>query len=138
MKQVLGIMLVLALTSFAVPGSKTTGAPEAVKAKAPFNSTVYLANYGGAANDMVIYIGAYSFNTTYADPNNFWQETIGYLPEGSYGLLISKLTPDSTPRRVYIEDPFYQDQFGFYWSTGDFSGSINVNTTFNYISVMFQ
>jgi hypothetical protein len=139
MKQLLSIMLVFALASFTSPGRQSTDVRQAVKTQTPVNSTVWLANYSGAANDMVITIGSTSFNTTYFDPSwGFAQETVGYFPESNYYLQIAKITPDAVPRRVYIEDPYYQDQSGYYWSTGDFTGSINVNPTFNYISVLFQ
>jgi hypothetical protein len=133
MRQLLCVMLVLTLASFTYPVKKTGDAPRTVKTKTNlFDSPVYFINYSGAASGMTVYIGS---NAVAIDDNT---GSLGYYPEGSYGLNIVKGTPDDTPRYVQIEDPNYEGTgpfYEFYWSSGDFSSSINVNTTWNNVSV---
>lgn len=135
MKQLLSMTLVFTLASFISPTRKMGDGKQPVKTKL-FDSKVWFTNSDGAANDMTVYIGSYQY-APYA--GSYYNDLIGEFPEGSYGLTISKSTPDNTPRYLTIEDPNYQNwpsQY-YYWSSGDFYGSINVNTTWNNIAVGF-
>jgi hypothetical protein len=136
MKQLLSLMLVFSLSSFISPARKMGDGKQPVKTKL-FDSAVWFANSDGAANDMTVYIGSYQYAPPYA--GSFYNEVIGYFPEGTYSLTISKNTSDNTPRYITIEDPYYQNNPSqyYYWSTDTFYGSINVNTMWNYITVGF-
>lgn len=133
MKQLLSVMLVCTLASFNFPASQKTDTQQPVKINFSTYSVWYI-NYGGAGSDLTVSIGPNQWVT----PSEEGTQFLGSAEEGSYGLSITKNTPDSTPRYVQLEDPFYEGTppfYYFYWSTGDFYGSFNINSTFNEISV---
>ena len=124
------MMLVLTLASFTYPVKKMADTPRTAKTHLS-NYTVYFINYGGAGSNMSIDI---SGDPVVTDDNT---SSLGSYPEGSYGFAISKLTPDNTLRYVQVEDPNYQGPppYQYFWSSGDFYGTINVNDIWDNISV---
>ncbi len=131
MKQLLCILLVCTLASFNFPSPNTTAAPQPVRS----DYSVNFINYGGAGSDLTITMGSTQWVTWSFEG----QITLGQLPEGGYGLTLSQNNPDGLPRYVQIEDPNYQypipNRPWYYWSSGDFYGSVQVNDIITTISV---
>ena len=129
MKQLFCILLVCTLASFNTPSEKTT-----------FQTySIYFINYSGAGSDITVTLGNNQWVTPYTDPGNGGFFTLGQAEEGGYGLTLHQNSPDGLPRYVQIEDPNYQypvpNRPWYYWSSGDFYGSLQVNDIVNTISV---